>query len=240
MKFAFATTSALALLLAMPALAQSPAKPAAPAAGTAAPGADIVVTQPPPAVTVQPATPDVTVKSEKPDVKVQQAPPEITINRAPPNVAVETGKPEVNVLPAEKPNVTVVPGGTASGVGVGSTAPATGAGATAAVTPTGPVAAAPIAADVKDIIGKNVYGADGKEIGEINNLLVDPQGRIRAVIVEFGGFLGIGENKVAVPWQKLTVGKDRIATDMTPDVIKTMPRWAKDRPGEFADATPFR
>jgi sporulation protein YlmC with PRC-barrel domain len=239
MKYAFATASVVALLMAGPALAQAPAaKPDA----AAAPGTpDIIVKQPPAVITVQPGTPNVTVHQDKPNVKVEQAPPKVSVTAPKPEVAVETGKPAVNVLPGDKPEVTVVkpPAGGAAVVpapGVGTTTPP----ATAAAPAMGAAAVTPMAADVKDMIGKDVYGPNGNQIGEINNLLVDPKGRIRAVVVEFGGFLGIGENKVAVPWDKLTVGKDRIATNLSQDVIKTMPRWAKDRPGDYADATPFR
>ena len=88
-----------------------------------------------------------------------------------------------------------------------------------------------MADDVKNLIGKDVYGANGKEIGEINNLLIGPDGRVHAAIVEFGGFLGIGEHKVAVPWDQLNVTKDRVTVNMTEDQVKAAPRWDKNRPG---------
>ena len=50
------------------------------------------------------------------------------------------------------------------------------------------------------LIGVNVYGADNERIGDINEVLVDRNGNADAVIVGVGGFLGIGEKNVALPF----------------------------------------
>jgi sporulation protein YlmC with PRC-barrel domain len=243
MKYAFATTSIAALLLAMPALAQAPAAnpadPASPAnnapdataqAPAAGSGPQIIVKQPPPVVTVQPHAPSVTVTPGKPDVAVQQTPPKVDVTTPTPNVAVDAGKPDVKVLPAEKPDVAVK-----APVGSGSTTPP--AAGSASATPTTGVF--PMATDAKNLIGKNVYGANGNKVGEVNNLLVGQDGRVHAAVIEFGGFLGIGENKVAVPWDQLNVGNDRITTSMTEDQVKSAPRWDKNKPGQFAEYQPL-
>ena len=236
MKNAFATTSVVALLLAGPALAQAPATNQAAPAGS---GPEIIVKQPPPVITVQPHAPNVTVTPGKPDVSVQQAPPKVDVTNPTPNVSVDTGKPDVKVLPAEKPDVAVkAPAGNAA-VGSGSTtAPAAGPVAAAPVTPTTGVF--PMTDDAKGLMGKDVYGANEKKIGEINNLLVGPDNRVRAAVVEFGGFLGMGENKVAVPWDQLNVAQDRVTVNMTEDQIKAAPRWDKNRPGQFVEYKPLR
>ena len=189
----------------------------------------------------------------KPDVTVQQAQPKVDVTNSTPNVAVDTGKPNVNVLPAEKPDVAVkTPAGNTgananaatsdekqqngnAAVGSGSTT-APGAGS-AVVAPTTGVY--PMANDAKSLIGKDVYGADGNKVGEINNLLVGPDDRVHAAIVEFGGFLGIGESKVAVPWDQLNLTNDRVTVKMTENQIKTAPRWDKNRPGQFAEYQPL-
>ncbi|WP_205790312.1 PRC-barrel domain-containing protein [Microvirga makkahensis] len=54
-----------------------------------------------------------------------------------------------------------------------------------------------------DLIGRDVYGANNEDIGEINDVLVDRSGRVTAVVLGVGGFLGIGEKDVAVPMQAL-------------------------------------
>ncbi|MEP2923985.1 MAG: PRC-barrel domain-containing protein [Bauldia litoralis] len=58
-----------------------------------------------------------------------------------------------------------------------------------------------------DIIGSTVYSsaeAEGEAIGDVNDLVVAPDGGIAAVVIGVGGFLGIGEKDVAVPFDRLT------------------------------------
>ena len=50
------------------------------------------------------------------------------------------------------------------------------------------------------LIGIDVYGADNQKIGDVNEVLVDRQGNADAVVVGVGGFLGIGEKNVALPF----------------------------------------
>ncbi|MCO5732769.1 PRC-barrel domain-containing protein [Rhizobium sp. SSA_523] len=59
---------------------------------------------------------------------------------------------------------------------------------------------------VSDLEGKAVYGADGENIGEINDVLVSQDGSVNAVIIGVGGFLGIGEKDVAVQMSALQLG----------------------------------
>src|SRR5919202_1129579 len=53
------------------------------------------------------------------------------------------------------------------------------------------------------LIGTEVIGQDHVRIGSIDDLLVDRDGRIRAVVIGVGGFLGIGEKNVAIPYDML-------------------------------------
>src|SRR5215212_2705460 len=52
------------------------------------------------------------------------------------------------------------------------------------------------------LIGLNVYNQDDK-IGDINELIVDHSGKIEAVVIGVGGFLGMGEHDVAVPFSQV-------------------------------------
>lgn len=52
-------------------------------------------------------------------------------------------------------------------------------------------------------VGLNVYGADNVKIGAINEILIDATGSAKAVVIGVGGFLGIGEKNVAVPFASL-------------------------------------
>ncbi len=59
---------------------------------------------------------------------------------------------------------------------------------------------------VSDLEGKAVYGSDGANIGDINDVLVSQDGSVNAVIIGVGGFLGIGEKDVAVNMSALQLG----------------------------------
>jgi sporulation protein YlmC with PRC-barrel domain len=52
-------------------------------------------------------------------------------------------------------------------------------------------------------VGLNVYGADNQKIGDINEILIDGTGSAKAAVIGVGGFLGIGEKNVAVPFASL-------------------------------------
>ncbi|MGX7741260.1 PRC-barrel domain-containing protein [Rhodopseudomonas parapalustris] len=53
------------------------------------------------------------------------------------------------------------------------------------------------------MIGLNVYNQGNEKLGDINEILLDNQGRIQAVVIGVGGFLGVGERDVAVAFDKL-------------------------------------
>lgn len=59
---------------------------------------------------------------------------------------------------------------------------------------------------VSDLRGRKVYGAEGSDIGEIKDVLVNRLGEVTAVLVGVGGFLGIGEKDVAVSMKALEFG----------------------------------
>jgi hypothetical protein len=56
----------------------------------------------------------------------------------------------------------------------------------------------------KDIIGTRIKNAEGKDLGEVDQLLVDTQtGKVSHVVIGLGGLMGVGEKKVVVPWSDL-------------------------------------
>ncbi|WP_196258025.1 PRC-barrel domain-containing protein [Pelagibacterium limicola] len=56
-----------------------------------------------------------------------------------------------------------------------------------------------------DIIGLEVWSAGNRNVGTVSELLIDADGRLAAVVVDIGGFLGIGSRQVAIPFAALTV-----------------------------------
>lgn len=55
-------------------------------------------------------------------------------------------------------------------------------------------------------LGANVINAEGQTVGDINDLMFDSAGTIRTVVIGVGGFLGMGEKIIAVPYGALTIG----------------------------------
>jgi hypothetical protein len=53
-----------------------------------------------------------------------------------------------------------------------------------------------------------VVNAQNETVGEINDLVTDSNGKIVAALIGAGGFLGIGEKDVAVPFQELKLARD--------------------------------
>jgi sporulation protein YlmC with PRC-barrel domain len=53
------------------------------------------------------------------------------------------------------------------------------------------------------LMGIDVYGADNQKIGDIDEVLVDRQGKIHGLVVGVGGFLGIGQKDVAIPFEQV-------------------------------------
>jgi sporulation protein YlmC with PRC-barrel domain len=53
------------------------------------------------------------------------------------------------------------------------------------------------------LMGIDVYGADNQKIGDIDEVLVDRQGKIHGLVVGVGGFLGIAQKDVAIPFDQV-------------------------------------
>ena len=79
-----------------------------------------------------------------------------------------------------------------------------------------------------NLVGKWLYGRDGNSVASIQDVKTSPDGKIQAVEVDVGGFLGIGSRRVAVPVDSLQVKGDRIeSTSMTSDQIQNLPHEAQ-------------
>jgi hypothetical protein len=83
------------------------------------------------------------------------------------------------------------------------------------------------------LIGASVYGPDNSSIGEINDVIIGGDGQIKAAVIGVGGFLGVGEKNVAVPFQDLNVNRkpdstsiDKITVSYTKDQLKNAPKFA--------------
>lgn len=86
---------------------------------------------------------------------------------------------------------------------------------------------------VESILGKKVRGTAGDDMGRIIDIIADKTGQVRAAIVDFGGFLGVGNRQIAVDWKAIrfpTDGKtDAVIVDLSKDQLRVAPVY---KPGE--------
>lgn len=61
------------------------------------------------------------------------------------------------------------------------------------------------------IVGLSVYNDNNESLGSINDLLTDKNGNIKAAVIGVGGFLGVGEHLVAVPFEKIKFVNEPVA-----------------------------
>ncbi|MBC9245477.1 PRC-barrel domain-containing protein [Paracoccus sp. 11-3] len=95
------------------------------------------------------------------------------------------------------------------------------------------------------VTGASVVTADATPIGNINDIIVDSEtGQMIAAVIGVGGFLGIGQKQIAVPWDQLVINYDaqEITSDLTKEEAEAAPEYVfrqqEAAPGAVpADAT---
>jgi sporulation protein YlmC with PRC-barrel domain len=77
------------------------------------------------------------------------------------------------------------------------------------------------------LVGTKVYNNAGENIGSVEDIILKPDGTLGTVVLSVGGFLGIGNKYVAVPFSNLKISRDssslKITTDGTKDSLKALP-----------------
>jgi sporulation protein YlmC with PRC-barrel domain len=82
--------------------------------------------------------------------------------------------------------------------------------------------------DLSKVKGSDVYGTDGKKVGSIDTVLMNPQSKsIDRLVVKAGGVLGVGGRDVAVPLEQFSwdSAKEGFKLSKTTDELKAMPEW---------------
>lgn len=83
----------------------------------------------------------------------------------------------------------------------------------------------------EEIVGANVYDANDEAIGEVVDLLVAEDGQVSQVLVDVGGFLGMGEHRVALDLDEIEFinadGVLRASVDVTEDQLEAMPAFER-------------
>jgi hypothetical protein len=88
--------------------------------------------------------------------------------------------------------------------------------------------------NVGSVLGIEVRTSTERNVGRIIDLLAAPNGGVEAVVIEFGGFLGIGTRKIAVEWSALRLDEDlqRLVAiiDIPRDQLRSAPDYKPDQP----------
>jgi hypothetical protein len=102
--------------------------------------------------------------------------------------------------------------------------------------------------DLQGILGKEVRSATGENMGRIVDVVVDRTGQVRAAVIDFGGFLGVGSRKIAVDWKALSFPRPgdkagRVTLGFTRDQVKAGPEYQDGKPvvvlGDQGKLEPF-
>jgi PRC-barrel domain len=91
------------------------------------------------------------------------------------------------------------------------------------------------ARDALGILGREVRSAANENMGRIVDVIVDREGAVRAAVIDFGGFLGVGSRKIVVDWSALHFGRvanksDSITLELTKEQVTAAPEYKQDAP----------
>src|SRR5215212_3457688 len=65
------------------------------------------------------------------------------------------------------------------------------------------------------LMGLDVYNEDNEKVGDVNEFILDKNGKVNAVVIGVGGFLGMGEHDIAVSMDKLKFVEEPVRSSST-------------------------
>jgi hypothetical protein len=85
------------------------------------------------------------------------------------------------------------------------------------------------------VLGRDVRSPANEDMGRIVDVIVDRTGTVRAAVIDFGGFLGVGSRKIVVDWNALHFGRiannsDAITLELTKAQVAAAPEYKEDKP----------
>jgi hypothetical protein len=91
------------------------------------------------------------------------------------------------------------------------------------------------ARDAHGVLGRDVRSQTDEDMGRIVDVIVDRDAVVRAAVIDFGGFLGVGSRKIVVDWNALHFGQianksDSITLDLTKQQVAAAPEYKEDTP----------
>ena len=73
----------------------------------------------------------------------------------------------------------------------------------------------------------DLVGANGEEIGDVEDVLADSSGKVVVVVIEYGGFLNMGEKEAVFMLDTLKLQDGKLVTAMTKAELEALPNWKK-------------
>jgi hypothetical protein len=91
------------------------------------------------------------------------------------------------------------------------------------------------AREAHGVLGRDVRSPADEDMGHIVDVIVDRAGVVRAAVIDFGGFLGVGSRKIVVDWNALHFGHvadkgDSITLELTKEQVIAAPEYKEDQP----------
>jgi hypothetical protein len=91
------------------------------------------------------------------------------------------------------------------------------------------------AMEAHGVLGRDVRSTTDQDMGRIVDVIVDRAGVVRAAVIDFGGFLGVGSRKIVVDWNALHFGaiankSDSIVLELTKEQVTAAPEYKEDAP----------
>jgi len=86
---------------------------------------------------------------------------------------------------------------------------------------------------LESVLGIEALSSTGDDMGRIVDIIVDRTGQIRAAIIDFGGFLGVGSRKIAVDWRSLHFDPKKagaVVVNLTKDQLRVTPVYKAAEP----------
>ena len=86
---------------------------------------------------------------------------------------------------------------------------------------------------LESVLGIEALSSTGDDMGRIVDIIVDRTGQIRAAIIDFGGFLGVGSRKIAVDWRSLHFDPKEagaVVVNLTKDQLRVAPVYKAAEP----------
>jgi hypothetical protein len=85
------------------------------------------------------------------------------------------------------------------------------------------------------VLGRDVRSPADEDMGRIVDVIVDRAGVVRAAVIDFGGFLGVGSRKIVVDWNALHFGRvankgESITLELTKEQVTAAPEYKEDQP----------